>query len=533
MNQTEVKRRQAEAFADILMFVTIYVMGRLTGDKGIAYTAVAVQGCGIIWIAVSGSLSDALGRLLRNRKNKGQYKNMAKMRGSVMLFQLILGAAGSLILAGLSGVVADKLFRIPYSGLILLALAPMVLLRTVSAVLAGYFQGEGAEFPRALAGILRQVFSLGFGILFCSLLGGYGEKVSSLLRQENFTGMYSGLGIALALDLAELFVILFLMLIYKGSRRFDRKAKQEGMYTADSLWDSVRHVHNARWPQFATALLVFFPLVAGLLVCGRNGDSGERLTVEYGRYVGKYLVVCGILAELIIAAILPVIGRIFQCFKREENRFARTVFQSGVHIGLVHGIFLSVFVAVMGEQLADLLCRENARAVTRLLQWGSGMIALAALSWYFCRLLQALGKKYPVLLAVCAADLLFIIIVMATVGKSGIMSLVYGGLAFGLALCVLSGVFAYRQLRVQPDWLSVFVVPLGSGVGAGLVCLLIQKLLASHLGSLAVLVIAFAVAGLVYWTALLLLRNFREQELEVIPGGRLIGMLGQLLRVFS
>ena len=121
---------------------------------------------------------------------------------------------------------------------------------------------------------------------------------------------------------------------------------------------------------------------------------------------------------------------------------------------------------------------------------------------------------------------------MITIGKSGILSLVYGGLAFGFVLCALSGAFAYRQLRVQPDWLNTFVVPLGGGVGAGLICLMIRKLFSPHLGSFTTLIVAFAAAGLVYWTALLLLRNFREQELEVIPGGRLIGILGQMLRVF-
>ena len=46
------------------------------------------------------------------------------------------------------------------------------------------------------------------------------------------------------------------------------------------------------------------------------------------------------------------------------------------------------------------------------------------------------------------------------------------------------------------------------------------------------LLVALAVAGLIYWIMLLLLRNFKEQELEVVPGGRLIGRLGQLLRIF-
>ena len=209
MNQTEVKRRQVEAIANILMFVTIYVMGWLTGDKGITYTAVGVELCAVLWIGISGNLSDSLGRLLRSRKNKGQYRNMAKMRSNVMLFQVILGLAGSLVLAGMSSILAGKLFRISYSSLILLVLSPLVLFRTVSAVLAGYFQGEGSEFPRAIAGILRQIFLLGFGILFCHLLGDYGERVGRLLRQENFKAMYGGLGIALAADISELLVILF------------------------------------------------------------------------------------------------------------------------------------------------------------------------------------------------------------------------------------------------------------------------------------------------------------------------------------
>lgn len=531
MNQTEIRRRQTGAFAHILMFVTIYVMGRLTGDKGIAYTAVAAEICAVFWIAINGSMSDALGRLLRNRRNKGQYRNMVKMRSSVMLFQLALGALGSLSLAAMSGILADKLFRIPCSRLILLAFAPVVLLRTASAVFTGYFQGEGSEVPGAIAGILRQVFLLGFGLLFGRILGGYGEKVSSLLREENFTAMYSGLGIALAADLAELLVILFLGLIYRGSRRVERRGKQEGMYTVDSLWDSVRYLHNARWPQFVTALCLFLPPLLGLLFCGRN-QAGERMTVEYGQYMGKYLVVCGIAGVLISMPLLSVIGKIFQCFKREENRFARTVFQSGVHAGLVHGIFLSVFVAVMGEQFAHLLCGKDVQTMTKMLQGGSALIALAALAWYFCRLLHAMGKKYPVLAAVCGGDILFTAVVLAAIGRAGIMALVYGGLAGAFILCVLSGAFAYRQLRLQPDWLNTIVVPLGAGVGAGLVCLLVRKLLSPHLGSFVTLLVAFVAAGAVYWTALLLLRNFREQELEAIPGGKLIGILGQMLRVF-
>ena len=532
MNQAEAKRRQAEAFSDILMFVTIYVLGGLTGDNGITYTAVAVQACTLFWIMISGSLSDALGKLLRARKNKGQYRNIARMRGSAMLFVLVLGLAGSLVLAALSGVVADKLFRIPYSRLILLAMSPVVALRSVSSVLEGYFQGEGAELPRPIAGILRQVFLLGFGILFCHLVGGYGDKVSSLLRQENFSAMYGGLGIALAVSLSELLVVLLLGLIYKGSRRFERKAKQEGMYATDSHWDCARYLYSARWPQCLTGLCAFLPFVLGLVFVGRKGEAGGQMAVEYGLYVGKYLVACGIAAAALTIFIVPIIARIFQCFKREENRFARTVFQCGVHFGLVHGIFLTVFVAVLGEQIVDFLHPVNEQMVAEMLQRGSALILLAPLCVYFARILHSMGKRYLVLAAVCGTDVIFVMTVLLSMGKAGILSLVYGGLAGAGLLCALLGVLAYRQMRVRPDWLGVFAVPLGAGGVAGLMILLIRKAFSAHLGSLAILITAFLAAGLVYWIMLLLLRNFKEQELEAVPGGNLISKLGQLLKVF-
>ncbi len=111
---------------------------------------------------------------------------------------------------------------------------------------------------------------------------------------------------------------------------------------------------------------------------------------------------------------------------------------------------------------------------------------------------------------------------------AGLLALVYGGLAGSFVFCIVLGVFSYRQLRLRADWLGILIVPLG----AGLVCMLFGRLMAPLMGDLAALVLAFVVAGGVFWTVLLLLRNFKEQELEVVPGGRLMGALGQKLHIY-
>lgn len=70
MNRAEVKRRQAEALAEILTWLTLSVTGNLAGDNGVTYVVVAYEIFLFMWMLVGGGLTDSLGRLLRNRNNK-------------------------------------------------------------------------------------------------------------------------------------------------------------------------------------------------------------------------------------------------------------------------------------------------------------------------------------------------------------------------------------------------------------------------------------------------------------------------------
>ena len=530
MNQAEIKRRQTEAFANILSLVTIYVLGRLLGNTGITYVAVAAEVCAFFCIAIDGSVSDALGRLLRGRKNKGQYKNMARMRAGSMIFQMIQGLAGSLALLLFAQRIGEKIFRIRYCGLIIMAFSPLVLLRTAASVLSGYFQGEGSELPRAFAGIFRQVFLFGFGLLFGNILQKYGEKVSGLLQQEDFVPMYSGLGIALAAILAELLVVFLLLFLYKISRRSGKRDRQEG-YATESYWDCIRYLCAGRWPQFIMSLLVCLPLALGVLLTGKADAADPQAIAEYGLYAGKYLVFCGVFVSLISICVLPVTGKIFLHFRRNENRFARTAFQCGVHICMVYGIFFSVYVAFMGARIAGLLCPDNVELMAKMLAGGSSVIAFVSLSLYFARLLQAAGKKYIMLGAVGGSVVIYVITAMV-MSRAGVLALVYGGMTASFVLCLIFGIFSYQHMWVQADWLGALLVPLGAGVPAGLVCLLTDILFASLLGDLPTLLIALVLSGAVYCGTLLLLRNIKEHELESIYGGRFLGMLGQKLRIY-
>lgn len=107
----------------------------------------------------------------------------------------------------------------------------------------------------------------------------------------------------------------------------------------------------------------------------------------------------------------------------------------------------------------------------------------------------------------------------------------YAGIMGSLVCCLLLGVITYRQLRVGDLWLQIFVIPAGAAAITGLLCMLLSKVISPHLGNVVTLIVCGVVSLAVYWLLLLLARNFSEQELENIPGGKLIITIGQMLRV--
>ena len=58
MNQAEIKRRQAGMLSEILSWLVIAFLGRVTGANGIAYLAAAWEAAELLWLLISGGTAD-------------------------------------------------------------------------------------------------------------------------------------------------------------------------------------------------------------------------------------------------------------------------------------------------------------------------------------------------------------------------------------------------------------------------------------------------------------------------------------------
>lgn len=89
----------------------------------------------------------------------------------------------------------------------------------------GNFQSEGSEMPSAVSAILRQVFYFGLGLLFLGIFRTYGEKVSLLLKKDDFTAMYGAMGVALGIVISEVLVLIFVFVIYQEAHPEEERRK--------------------------------------------------------------------------------------------------------------------------------------------------------------------------------------------------------------------------------------------------------------------------------------------------------------------
>ena len=220
--------------------------------------------------------------------------------------------------------------------------------------------------------------------------------------------------------------------------------------------------------------------------------------------------------------------------RREEQRYIRGYLTGGLHSGILYGLFFSCYITVMGPQIAGLVCVADDSLAGQMLERGAFIVLCAALGNYFSRIMLMLNGKFQVIGAAAFKNIIFVISLLFFLGggQAGILSLVYAGLLGEAVFAAAEGVLLFRQLRVPIDWIRHIGLPAGCSLAVGLLMWVVRRSIAPHLGSIISMLLCFMLGTVCYVLLLLFLKDFREQDLNYIPGGNLVRRLGQLLRLY-
>ena len=537
MKQMEIKKRQLMIGTRVIGLAVLMLLTRLIGDWGMTYLAAALEVYMLLQILLTAYIPEGMSRLLRARMNKGQYKNAAKVRKAGFWYCLTVGAAGCVLLLTMADIFTGNFLKLPEAAFALRLLAPLFLIEAVRAVLEGYFQGIGTAMPTVIAGILKQVFILSFSLLFANALYGHGQKVSALLHTEKFTYMYGAAGVALGMVFAGILALGFLFFIYMGAGRRAVSRSQEGMRLTESTPEVLRLLLFTVVPEALPRFLLGAGIVGSLYLYGRL--SPEQLPAgmaSCGAFYAQYVLPTGFLTGL--SLILCVGNRInlVSSMKKEEYKNAKNLLTGGIQTLLLCGGFFAVINLVLNPGL--LRCLFGGQTGTdygaACMQRGFLTVLLLPMGIYFMQILNGLGKKKLVLLNTLGAFGAFLLTaVICDLAQADSYAPVFALEVMAGVFCLLNGFFVMRALQYTPEWVHLFAMPVLAAAVTGLCLFLLNKALVSLLGVSGAVLLGVVIGCFCYIILLFTFHCVRSKELYLLPGGKILRKIGEILHILS
>ncbi len=531
MRLVEAKRKQWYLIAVFLFFGNLYLACRITNVFGAALIVLAYSVVLPFDVFLNAGASKVLCRTMRVRKSKRQTESASMLCNQYFLPHVFAGGAVSAILLLTSDLLMTKVFHVNMCTSILQILALSIVFRCLFSWAAGGVRGEGRDLPIAALHVGRQVLTGVLILLLARSRMNYGEKISAFFAQENFASLHGGIGIALSMLLAEGIVsvvaaVLYLLILRQNSGG-PKGRKRETMFGA------VGFVTKNRIVTMLTLFLCALMVPVSFAFYHKAAEYSESSLTEFGVYGGLYAALIGALTVFLLHRLIPVAAKCTNMLKKDEIRFAKFSFRSGVTIGTARGMFYAVFAFIMARMISNAFGGEDTVLLEPLIKYGTAVGLLLSLILYFAEVLLLSGNEKVVLCAAALGDAVYLIslAVLLNTELSGSMALMIALLIVSACVCLLLGFAAGKVLRFRFDLIQSLALPFVAAVLAGIVSLVLGKLLAPHLGQALTLAICFVVSQFLYWIVTFVLHIFRLDELVQVPGGKIIAAIGQMFHL--
>lgn len=510
---------------------------RMIGDQGVGFFAAGMEIFALVNAVMCYGISKAVAILVKYRVKRDMYKSARKIYRSAMIFTMLFSILAALFIFFFSEFIAHT-FVLEYRGyLAIAAIAPAVLLSGPLGVMRGYLQGMGAMMPTVHSRLLEKFVMLTAGLALAAAMFSYGEKVAALLRNTEYAAAYGAMGasagVSIACGIAALYLLL-MKLAYGGT--FKQQIMGDTAKYVESNGQVISTFFSAALPYMICALLYNMNDLVDQRVFNyaiNKQEKGSVRAAHWGVYYGKYSVVVGIVAILCTMAVISWVPKIAQMYDKQEYGEAKYRTGSAVHNLAVLTIPCAVWVAVLAKPIVSMLFIGDQDTAVKLLQTGSAVIILFAFGYFLMLLMQRIHKIRIVILGGLAAFLIHLVFLFILISstKLGIIAVALGILVFWLAVCVAGFIGIVQYMQYSSEWIRTFGVTTAASGVSGLAGLLLSRVMLSWAGGIATFLVCIIVCMMIYLVLMILLKGIREDELEDMPGGRIIIVLAEKMRL--
>lgn len=503
----------------------------IIGKTGNDYYGTAYSIYNIMLIISSYSLPLAVSKLVSARMAVGHAKDALKVFRSAMIFAVISGGIGALVVFFGADFFAGTLLKTPMSVLALKVLAPTLFIVAILGVFRGFFQGLNTMMPSAFSQICEQILNAIVSVVAAYMLFSYGKKVGAVLgNPDNYAAAYGAAGGTLGTlsgSILALGIVAFIYTAYR--RRFKKKLIRDHSRNQESYGEVFRVLLLTIVPVLLSTVVYSISTLIdqGVFknIAVLQGYDAKTISEWWGVYSGQFIVLTNVpisIASSLAASCVPSLSTAY--FAKDYDRVNHQI-NLATRFIMVIAIPSAVGMAVLGKALNLLLFADGDDTTMYIMILGTISIALFALSTLTNGLLQGIDKmKIPVINSVIAIliHVIFLIILMEFFDLN-IYAVVIANNIYGLVVCILNDIALKKYTSSSQNLEKTYIIPAISSLVMGVSVYVIYKLCYTLLHSNAVSTILSIVVGVaVYGILLLKMKGLTENELMRMPKGDLI-----------
>lgn len=517
----------------IILLLFRIPLSRVIGDAGIGLFAPAFELFWLISLFTAYSMTKAMSGIIRYRVKREQYKNAGKVFKAAFFINLFVSIVLAAVLVLLARVIADIVFLESLSRMAILVTAPAIIFAALIGIFRGYFNGYGLGVLVAHSQYIEKIAMVVCVLVCGNLFHTYGEKVTLLLKADDYAYAYGALGAMIGVLLSQIITILYLLVIYViYSGALKRKLGQDNSKRMETQYGLQRLLLNNSIP---IALIVILSNAFMMIdqrmfnYCMNKKEMGEARTALWGSYYGKFAVLIGIGAALVCLSVYAMVGKISNAYEKEEYRAMRERIGKAVRKVCIVAFPMAIYLAVLAEPVVKCLYKGMTDEVFVWVQKGAVLIVLYGFSFLFGQLLYKLHMVRELVvttvisLAVHVAAA-YLMIQKAMLGADGV---IYSLILFFLMYTALNFLLVCRNLKYRQEWIADVAFPAAAACVSGIVVMLLNKLLYGLVGALITIAIACVVGLFLYVLLLMVLKVIGEAEISRMPFGFFFLMLGR------
>ena len=409
--------------------------------------------------------------MVKNRIERGLYRNGVKSMSTVLLAGFFSAAAGALLLYAVSTPLAgffpgEKMVEIS-----LKAFAPLILCSAILGIYRGYFEGMGSRVPTNISRLVEAVVTATGSLLFVFIARGYGEKVGALLHDSHFASGFAAAGVVAGYLCGSILSFLFLGLVYILYKTgYNRLLKKDPTRVAEARGGLIRELTGILPTIIFPILFLRLYRFANLWIYKGQLSTEEEILKGIG-IIGSFYGKITVLMSLAIVLILLICGG---GKKRNKKQLMQNEFRTGKQILTeeLQKLFLLAFPIAgsyisLSEVLLKTIFKTASQNDCRLFMVAGGSVIFISLGVYLYRLLISLQLKKQVVIVQAVAFIFQLVFMLFIVKLPTVGNLSFSALSLGVAEMMFWIVFCLGQLfillkgyRLRLPWGNLVFLPL-------------------------------------------------------------------------